>query len=219
MHVVGVDVWAGRWVAVIVGTSVENVAVFEQLSEVATAHPDVAVVGVDIPIGLPETGVRAADVAARAYVRPRSSSVFSAPPRDVLDQPSYQAALAHSRRRHGRGLSSQAYHLGAKILEAEAVDDARFHEVHPEVSFRALKGAPLEYAKKTWNGQMERRELLADAGIQLPDDLGPAAAVAPDDVLDAAVAAWSARRIAEGTAATLPDPLEVIGQRRVGIWY
>ena len=219
MHVVGVDVWARRWVAVVVGTDVESVAVFEQLSEIGIAYSSASVIGVDIPIGLPEIGVRAADVAARSYVKPRSSSVFSAPPRDVLTEPTYQDALALSRKRHGRGLSSQAYHLGAKILEAEAVDDARLHEVHPEVSFRALKGAPLEHAKKTWNGQMERRQLLADAGLQLPDDLGSAAAVAPDDVLDAAVAAWSARRIAAGTAATLPDPPEVIGDHRVGIWY
>lgn len=219
MTVVGVDVWAGRWVAVVLGDRIEGVAIFERLTDLVARYPDADVIGIDIPIGLPRTGVRAADTDARAFVKPRSSSVFSAPPRDVLAEPSYQAALARSRKRHGRGLSSQAYHLGAKILEAEAVTDERIHEVHPEVSFRALKGAPLGHAKKTWNGQMERRALLAGAGIELPDDLGDAADVAPDDVLDAAVVAWSARRIASGQAATFPDPLEVIGNRRVGIWY
>jgi hypothetical protein len=55
---------------------------------------------------------------------------------------------------------------------------------------------------------MHRRRLLADtAGIVLPDDLGPAGrAAAVDDVLDAAAAAWTARRVAHGQARPLPDP-------------
>ena len=221
MRVVGVDVWAGAWVAVGLSERVEHVAVFERLADVVAAFTASSVFGVDIPIGLPDSGVRLADAEARRFVGPRSSSVFSAPPRAVLTEPTYQAALARSRREHGRGLSSQAYHLGAKILEAEVVAaaDDRITEVHPEVSFRALKEAPLEYAKKTWNGQMERRALLAGAGIVLPDDLGDAGGVTADDVLDAAVAAWSARRIAADEAASLPHPPEPISGASVAIWY
>lgn len=219
MQVVGVDVWAKQWVAVVLGRRVEDVAVFARLGDLTEAYPKAAVIGIDIPIGLPVTGVRAADVAARRFVGPRSSSVFSAPPRDVLTEPTYQAALKRSQDNHGLGLSAQAFHLGARILETEQVADPRLHEVHPEVSFRALKGAPLGYPKRTWNGQMERRMLLAGAGVELPDDLGSAGRAGPDDILDAAAVAWSARRIAKGTAGTLPDPLEAIGDQQVGIWY
>lgn len=80
-------------------------------------------------------------------------------------------------------------------------------EGHPEASFRALAGSPLRYAKRTWNGQMLRRQLLATAGIQLSDDLLEAGLVPPDDVLDAAAMAWTARRVAAGISETLPaDP-------------
>ena len=80
-------------------------------------------------------------------------------------------------------------------------------EVHPEVSFALLAGGPLAFAKRTWNGQRERLRLLAVAGIELPDRLD-VGLVRADDVLDAAVAAWSAIRIARGEHVTFPgDPL------------
>lgn len=42
------------------------------------------------------------------------------------------------------------------------------------------------------------------AGILLPDDLPGGGHAAPYDVVDAAVAAWSAMRVALGRSATLP---------------
>lgn len=65
--------------------------------------------------------------------------------------------------------------------------------------------------------------MLKDAGIVIPDHLGNAKAAGTDDVLDAAAAAWSAKRIATGTAVSLPDPPEpdINGKencRRVAIW-
>jgi len=59
-----------------------------------------------------------------------------------------------------------------------------------------------------------RRRLLARHGIVLGDDLGPAGAASVADVLDAAVVAWSADRIAAGRAEALPA-----GAGRIGaIW-
>jgi predicted RNase H-like nuclease len=56
-----------------------------------------------------------------------------------------------------------------------------------------------------------RRTLLAKAGITLADDLGAAAEKAGiDGVLDAAAAARTARRIASGSARSLPDPPETL---------
>jgi predicted RNase H-like nuclease len=67
---------------------------------------------------------------------------------------------------------------------------------------------------------MARRSLLKNAGILLADDLGDVGVVAPDDVLDAAVAAWSALRIANGEAKTLPSEPEIDKRgRAVAIWY
>jgi predicted RNase H-like nuclease len=68
----------------------------------------------------------------------------------------------------------------------------------------------LTVRKRTREGARLRRELLAAAGVALPVDLGVARArAAVDDVLDAAVVAWTARRVAAGAAISLPDPPEV----------
>ena len=54
-------------------------------------------VAVDIPIGLPIRGPRAADVLARARLGPRRNSVFPAPARAVLGATDYADACARSR--------------------------------------------------------------------------------------------------------------------------
>jgi predicted RNase H-like nuclease len=53
-------------------------------------------------------------------------------------------------------------------------------------------------------------KLLAETGIVLPGDLGPAGEeAAVDDVLDAAAAAWTALRVFRGEAQPCPDPPEL----------
>jgi predicted RNase H-like nuclease len=214
--VAGVDAWRKGWVIVLVRNgevvATRCASTFAQARDLAVGA---AVVAVDMPIGLPVTGVRAADVEARAAVGPRRSSVFPAPPRAALVCGDVGAA-----RRIHPSLSSQAWALGPRILEVEALLDDRVFEVHPEVSFAALAGGHLAYPKRTWNGQMERRRLLAAAGLELPDELaGPAGGVPVDDVLDATAAAWSASRIAGGAAASLPAEPPLTNGRPVAIWF
>ena len=137
------------------------------LAEFLTEFSSAGAVVVDVPIGLPIEGRRLADQEARRFVGPRASSVFTTPPLGPLLSASYQEALQLCRDQHGYGLSSQSYALRDKILEADALalTGPPVLEGHPEVSFAALKGSHLGYPKRTWNGQMERRRLLAQAGI------------------------------------------------------
>ena len=100
-----------------------------------------------------------------------------------------------------------------------AMQDERIYEVHPEVSFVALTGHHLA-PKQRWNGHTERREVLVRAGIVIDNELRQAGPAATDDILDAAVAAWSARRIAIGAAVSLPQPPEHDGNgHQIAIWY
>ena len=219
MIVVGVDVWKRGWVAVVlVDGAVAAVETHEAIVEVIDGHPDAVAIGVDIPIGLPAAPPRIADLQAAA-VGPRRASVFPTPPREVLGAATYAEARALARDRYGMGLSAQSYALRRRVLEVDAVagDEPRLFEVHPEVSFRALAGEPLAWPKRTWNGQMQRRRLLACANLVIPDHLDRAGAVPPDDVLDAAVVAWSAARIAARTAGSLPEDATPSG--RGAIWY
>jgi predicted RNase H-like nuclease len=66
----------------------------------------------------------------------------------------------------------------------------------------------------------ERVRALEAVGIRL-DDLGEAGvAAAVDDVVDAAAAAWSCRRLVNGDAVSFPDPPEEDAKsgRLVAIW-
>lgn len=222
MTVVGVDGWRSSWLGVALDRSHLALHVEDTLEALTVQFLHADAVVVDVPIGLPLSGRRCADQEARRMVGPRASSVFSAPPALPLEEPTYQDALRVCRERFGFGLSSQSYALRDKIAEAAALvaSGIPITEGHPEVSFVALKGSTLDYPKRTWNGQIERRALLAADGITLPDRLpGRIGQAPPDDVLDAAVMAWTARRLARGEARSLPDPPEQIEGRPVAIWY
>lgn len=172
-----------------------------------------AVLGVDLPIGLPERaerGGRACDRAARQFLgRPRASSVFSPPARGALAASSYEAAQAANRRSSsaGVGLSLQSYHLFPKMRALDRLltppRQAFVREVHPEVSFAEMNdGAAVVESKKTPEGRARRHALLAEAGLEVPGNTLTGAAL--DDLLDACAACWTARRIAQGRAARLP---------------
>ena len=175
-----------------------------------------------MPIGLPGVWPRTADVLAKRYVGPRQNSVFMTPPRPCLGASDIDAARRLCVDLTGQSFSAQAWALRDKVLEADRVAsaDPRVREVHPEVTFRTMAGAPLRHPKSNWAGLVMRRRLLSDHGIVLPDDIGPGEAAGFDDVLDAAAAAWSATRIASGTAGSLPDDPQVGPDGHTpAIWY
>ena len=212
MRVTGVDACRGGWVAVSLDgpekaegpgpLRVETVRVHETLAGVLDGHGS-RVVGIDMPLGLLGSGWREADRAARGLLGPRRSSVFAIPPRAVWEQASYQAASQRCRELTGQGLSIQAWGLRARLLEADRYRGSSPHplyEVHPELAFCAMAGAPLEHSKHTPQGRELRRELLSRAGIALP----PTPRAPVTDTLDAAAVAWSAWRIATGRAVVIP---------------
>jgi predicted RNase H-like nuclease len=224
----GVDACAGGWVAVTLRPSAADPSAanpsasppsaFALTAFALTATVTVAptldglqlsgVVGIDMPLGLLDDGWRVADVLARRALGRRGVTVFAIPPRPVWQQPTYAEANRACRELTGKGLSAQTWGLRGKILEADAyrrTSAARLHEVHPELAFAVLAGAPLAASKHTAAGLLIRRELLARAGITLP----PRVPGAPEnDLLDAAAVAWSARRIAAAEAVTLTSPAQ-----------
>ncbi|MEV2275336.1 DUF429 domain-containing protein [Nocardiopsis sp. NPDC049922] len=223
MEVVGVDGCRRGWVAV-------HLRDGRWLR--AGLHPDLScvlkdtsahVVAVDIPMGLLADGARACDGRIRGLLGPRANSVFPTPPRGVVQVEDFETANRLCRRLTGRGLSRQTFALFPKIREVDALRGEwgdRLYEVHPELSFRAMAGAPLRSGKRTWNGQALRMRLLADEGIVAPEDLAEAGEVPVDDVLDAAAAAWTAARIAAGRAHTCPDrPERDERGGPIAIWY
>ncbi len=212
MKALGLDACRGKWLAVALDEGYfDDARLASDAAALVTAWPDAAAIGVDIPIGLPETPRREADRAAREFVGERRSSVFATFPSAVLEAPTYEDAKAICVAEGWPKPSIQSYGMRHRIIEIArlAAADERIVEVHPEVSFRELLGRTLS-PKRTGSGGSERRLALADAGIELPDLPHPL-----DDVLDAAVTAWSAMRYADGKALPLPQG----HQARIGaIW-
>jgi predicted RNase H-like nuclease len=196
----GMETAGGRLVVEVVGR------LDGAIGDVASGR--LAALAVDMPMGLPDDGPRACDVAARRRLGPRRSSVFPTPVRATLDAPTYAEALARSRAASGRGLSRQAFNLLAKIAELDAVVrpelQDRVVEAHPEMAFARLAGGPCVHPKRSAAGRAERLALLHRAGL---GDLSalrlPGAA--PDDVLDAVALTLTAARVRDGTAERLGD--------------
>jgi predicted RNase H-like nuclease/predicted enzyme related to lactoylglutathione lyase len=202
LRVAGVDLARGGLAVVVLdGNRVVEAFRCEAFAEALLV--DAQVVAVDVPIGIPEAGSRPADESARRFVGPRAASVFTTPVRAVLEAPTYAQARGVASELTGKSISAQSYGLRRRILEVDeyARDDERVIEVHPEVSFRELAHRPL-LSKHRTDGLAERRALLEQAGIEVPPF---APRLAEPDLLDATVAAWSARRYALGEAVPLPQ--------------
>lgn len=211
----GVDACKKGWIGVSSDARAYFATSIASLVQLCDQDGAVAVIAIDIPIGLPVSGTRRADSLARSVVGRRASSVFTTPVRSAIAAGDYATANAANRSAAGQGISQQAFALGPKIREVdEWVRGARRRvvEVHPEVSFAALAGSALRHPKSTWAGFHERLALLRAAGFAPTGELGEAGRFAsPDDMLDAAAACWTAERVRIGVATSLPSPPEEFG--------
>jgi predicted RNase H-like nuclease len=223
VSVTGIDACKAGWVAVTLaaggadGACGVSVSVAATLAELRLGE----VTGIDMPLGLLPRGWRTADALARRALGRRGVTVFAIPPRPVWEAGSYAEANAACRELTGRGLSAQTWGLRTRLREADqfrAACPVPLHEVHPELAFSALGGAPVPESKHSAGGLAARRRLLRAAGISLP--AGPVPGAGEDDVLDAAAVAWSARRIRRGAAVVLADPAQVADDgREIAIRY
>ena len=218
MWVAGVDGCRGGWFRVCRDTGSGALAfdLLQSVSALVERSPGPAIVGLDMPIGLPAAGRREADTTARRCLGPRRSSVFPAPVRAALRARTREEASDITERRDGRKVGPHAWGLYAKIrsldeaLAKNASARSRIREVHPELCFWAWNsGAPMKWAKRTPQGLAERvtlAEAWLGAGIlERARGSHRKKVLADDDVVDAIAALWTAHRIAAGVAKTLPD--------------
>lgn len=207
--VLGVDGCPGGWVGALLVDDEVRLSTAPTIVELVEGQPEApAVVGIDIPIGLPDTGGREADRLARTELPPgRKSSVFPTPVRTSVLADTWREANAANRAATGKGLSHQGFHLCKKIAEVDAWllagPGTTVVEVHPEVSFAAMGADPVP-SKKTAEGRATRLAALRATGLVVPE-VRRTVAYAVDDLLDACAVAWTARRHHRGEARSLPE--------------
>src|SRR5690349_18005648 len=108
IRVLGIDACRAGWVAVELRDGGSACARLHlDLSDLLSDVDGETTVGIDMPLGLLDTGWRAAETLATNRVGARRSSVFRVPPRPVWEQPGYRAANALCRRLTGAGFSVQ----------------------------------------------------------------------------------------------------------------
>jgi predicted RNase H-like nuclease len=239
--VCGIDGCKAGWIAVshpAGDLAAAKIAVFGSFSDICVHLPRGALIGVDMPVGLPdhvEAGGRAPDRAARLVLGPRRSSVFSVPSRAAVyafaDGYPRACTVARATSSPSWAPSKQAFWLFPRIqqvdlaLRADGDLAARVFEIHPEVAFRMMQGSPLQEPKKKHgrchaDGLNVRKQLLRNQGF--PDaivDHEPPRGAGLDDLLDACAVAWSVTRIKNGQAAVFPDrPGSDSAGLRVAIW-
>lgn len=220
----GIDGCKAGWFVVRqhAGTGDISTHVIDRLDLLIDWEREHAIVAMDIPVGLSADGVRACDRHARRLLgRPRASSVFAPPTRAALAACTYEDACAINLAECGKRISIQAFHIGKKISEVDALlhrhaaARSRLFEVHPELSFMHLSmqhGGPehgLRESKAHAAGFAQRHALLVECFGSAVDAALAArrpAQASRDDVLDAFAVLWSARRIAAGQALCLPEP-------------
>ena len=206
------------WVGLEPGGTVRH-GIAEKLIELVDQARDTDRIFVDIPIGL-QTEPRVCDLLARKFIgKPRASSVFPTPAREVLDYSCYAEASERNHEVTGKRLTMQTFSIMPRIKE---VDDllhvngkARriVREIHPEVCFRGIAGQAMAFSKKKLEGYQERIVALVDMRPGVAREVADMVAryqgsgVARDDVVDAMAAAITAA-VHPSALCSLPKSLE-----------
>lgn len=202
----GIDGCRAGWIAVkLAPDDVRDFTIIERIDQLSPL--DRAMVFIDIPIGLPDSGYRGCDLAARKLLKEARSRVFLGLRRPLLRYSGDYAAANEWGKSDGKGLAKQSFAILPKIAEIDAVmSPARqetFRESHPELVFQRLNNGTALRSKHTPAGIAVRRNMVAQAGFTDIDGwLGAlrGSGAKADDLLDACVLAVAARDAAHGDA-------------------
>ena len=216
---IGIDGCKSGWFAVWQNQDeVIDTAIFKSLNNLKDffIESNQLIIGIDMPVILSEVMPREADQLARKLLSKKASSVFTAPTPEMLDQPNYEKASLISKRLIGKSMSLQSWYLFPKIKDVQTVihcENIKLFEIHPEVSFRAMNNEKVVLAsKKTAEGFDIRKSLLDKHFLNFNFDVirnkYQKKDLMDNDILDALVVFWSARRIVNNQASYLPKTPE-----------
>ena len=211
---VGIDGCKDGWIAVSCPSSSFSEAKahhYKKLSQLTKSFSYDSIVIIDIPLGLEVSSPnRKCDVEARKFLGLRSSTIFSPPCLEAVFCENYNQAKAINLTQTGKSISKQSWFLSKKILEAREFSEKGFKlkEGHPECSFADFAGRPLLDKKKSTRGIFKRVHILEQLGFRPPllaEMLPENTAVGADDLLDAMILCWVARKFYNGESKKFPS--------------
>ncbi len=226
MKYIGVDGCKAGWFYVSLDESDNwETGIFTDIQSLSEKFHNECLILVDIPIGLRHIGniERLCDKEARNFLRNRRSSVFPVPCRKAVYEGNYEEASRINYEITGRKLSKQSWFISDKIKQVDKllISSIKYRklirEVHPEICFWGLNGRKsMTYNKKTPEGSTERLEVIGKFYDGYDELINKALLkykkhdVTKDDVLDASVAAVTARfsRFGINALKTIPDTSE-----------
>ena len=220
MYFIGLDACKNGWFAVTLDHQGNwRIDIYKTIRDFGNAFQKAAVIFIDIPIGLPDTGPRCCDLQTRQILKRRGSSVFPVPCREALAAKTYPDAVRINQQVLGVGLSIQTWNISSKINEVDRwlrhkkPPRQQMRESHPELCFWAMAGGrPMAYSKKRAQGFAERLVILnkicphTETMVELALSRFKRKDLARDDILDAIVLAVSAKYSVELIKTVPADP-------------
>ena len=188
---------------------------------------DCSTVVVDMPIGLPESGIRKCDAEARGVLgKTGTSTVFNTPPRASLaaqDKYEFQEIV---KKINGVGAGYPVWGIVPKLKDLDSQMTVQIEqtvkEYHPELAWKHCAQAAL-LSKHSAAGLLQRLELISAV---VPDFLSVGKTIVNpkvqlDDVLDAFIGLSVAYRISNGIAHKIPAGAEQRDEKGLSmeIWY
>lgn len=228
MKAVGIDGCRGGWIAVWIEAAGRRG--FEILPRIEDAtRMNATMTMIDMPIGLPHSGYRACDLAARHLLGRGCARVFLGARRPLLDLRDDFDQANRWAKADGAGISRQLFGILPKIAEVDRFITASkgrqetFREAHPELIFQRLNRGVLPPGKKSDEGRALRRALIARHGF---GDIDPwlnrlwGSGARADDLLDACACAIAAQdaAVSAGRKVDCAAEVDALGLR-MEIWF
>ena len=205
MEAVGIDGCRGGWAVISInGAKQREFQIFQSIEQLTAIRDAVAMI--DIPIGLPDSGYRDCDLAARKKLVSAWPRVFLGVRRPLLEFCDDYLKANLWAKKDGKGLARQCFCILKKVREVDRfITPERqkqfLRETHPELIFQKLNGGvPLPNKKKPEDRKQRIAILESNGFTNLTSWLTafPRKDVKPDDLFDACACAIAASNTITG---------------------
>ena len=222
MKTAGIDGCKAGWMLITFDEGNERYQVLRTRDELLAAFKEFDRIFIDMPIGLEdEEYTRECDALLRKKLGTEyAPSVFSPPIRPALEAPTYAEANMTSFEFNGKKLSLQSWNITPKIkmvdelLRLEEGVKEKVFESHPELLFQTLNGGMIFQKKNLKKGIRHRLELIKDEEPVADDFFRDIKEefrrneVQEDDIVDAMVLAYYAKKSEVEGIKTIPEEVE-----------